>query len=184
MNSFNQQKIASICGAPGHDQYFCDDARIKKRIFTYADFICRNGITAFLNREYPEPDNKNIILNEIDGRLFCVDGNCHLVSLLIACPSLTIGDLRQYAPKVIRFWNKGIEYNRNIYPYDIYIPYRINTDKIPSVRYGIDYFKSHSEKVKIIPADIPFDSRLFLPLERGCPLFQTAISMLKETAAS
>lgn len=180
MKSFDDTKIAYICGAPGHHLFFCSDREIQNRIFEYVSFIQSKGERAFLAREYPDPNRKNIIINNIEGRLFCVDGNCHMVSLMIACPDLTLGKLRYLVPDVVRFWTKGIENWKNIgHPYDVYIPYHINTDRIPSVREGFDCFNGRFDKVKIIPADIPFDSVLFSLPERGYPLFQTALSVLK-----
>lgn len=179
-----QQPVAFICGSPGHDQYFRNNFKAKQRIFELAEYAGARGIGAFLRREYPTPATKNFIINEIDGRLFCVDGNCHLVSLLIAYPGLTIEDLLHDSPAVVRFWRKGVEDGRNDgKPYDVYIPYRIFTEKIPDVRCGIDGSKPAGEKTKIIRADIPFDSSLFLTQERGYPLYQTAISVLKKTMA-
>lgn len=186
MNNQNlyQQTVAFICGSPGHDEYFRSDFKAKQRILAFAEYAKIHGINAFLQREYPNPETKSIILNEIDGRLFCVDGNCHLVSLVIAKPDLTVGELLQYSPEVVRFWHKGIEGSKNTgAPYDVYIPYRIFTKKIPDVKCGIDYSKSPYSRTKIIRANIPFDSELFLERERGYPIYQTAISVLNNSIA-
>lgn len=184
IQTLRRQTVAFICGSPGHDQYFRNNFEAKQRILAFAEYAGARGVDAFLRREYPNPETKNIIINEIDGRLFCVDGNCHLVSLLIANPGLTIDELLHYSPKVVRFWRRGVEEGRNGgKPYDVYIPYRIFTEKIPDVRYGIDTSKPAGDKTKIIRGDIPFDSRLFLTQERGYPLYQTAISVLKKSMA-
>lgn len=175
MNHIKNKPIGTFCGALGHHKYFLTNQEARENIFSFSHYILTEGIEAFLRREYPAEGIKRIIINEIDNHFYIVDGNKHLVSLLLAKPDLTPGDLLQYNSSLLRFWKKGIEEtNSNGKPYEIFIPLHIDTNAVPQARIGYDNFKTPPETIKIIPADIPFDSPVFIPEDQGKPLRQTA----------
>ena len=180
-----RQFVSEACGAPGHHEHFLTDTIAYRKILVLTDYARMEGIDAYLRLEYPSPDKKSIIVNVINGKIYVVDGNRHLISLIIAKPDLTFGELMQHMPNVVRLWHEGIEGTQNVgKPYDVYIPYSISTERLPNARIGTDYFKMSHEQIKIISANIPFDSELFLPNEKGYPLYQTAIALLNRSSAA
>lgn len=168
------QRIGTLCGAPGHHTYFISDTHALIIFAGFYSYIKSNGISAFLNQEYPVSNDKRIIINQIDNGYYVVDGNKHLVSLLLLYPNLTIGELIRLHPTLFRFWKKGREYNSQSEPYDIYIPHHIDTHNIPDVMEGVDYSKPVPERIKIIRAEIPFNDKAFSEKDRGYLLEQTS----------
>lgn len=176
-NHLFSQKINSLCGAPGHHTYFISDIHALNIFAKFYRYIKSNGIALFLDREYPVSGDKHIIINQIDNGYYVVDGNKHLVSILLLYPNITIGELMQLHPNLFRFWKKGIESDSQPEPYDIYIPHQIDTHNIPDIKEGIDYFKPVPEPIKILPADVPSDSTVFTEKDRGYPLSKTAFAV-------
>lgn len=166
-------KFINFIGAPGHHQYFLTHTPAKSVIWDFCGYIRANGLSAFLNREYPPQGIKRIIINQAGGQWNVVDGNKHLVSILLAEPQLMVNDLLRIRPKLIRIWNCGMEYERQETPYNIFIPGHIDTTSLQNAKCGYDYFKNPPEKIKIIPANIPFDSTVFQEDDRGRALWET-----------
>lgn len=175
---FMNKPVAGLYGAPGHHQYFLSDEKTIKTIISFTQYIRTKGMEDFLRREYPLHSTKRIIINEINNKLYVVDGNKHLICLLLVNPNIRLGNLMHYSFGIIRYWNKGFEsFQNNGIPYEIFIPHRIDTSAVSGARTGYDYFKNPPEKIRIIPADIPFDSPPFKSDERGKPLWLTASSL-------
>ena len=165
--------LVSLIGSPGHHLYFLTNMQTKLIIQNSCEYIRIFGLTAYLEREYPSNRNKHIIINQTGKQFNVVDGNKHLVSILLAEPKLTINELLQIKPELIRFWDCGIENCHQRNPYDIFIPNHIDTSSIENVRNGYDCFKNPPEKIKIIPANIPFNSAAFSERDRGRTLEET-----------
>lgn len=165
--------LMNFIGAPGHHQYFLTDTPTKATIWNSLKYIRANGLSAFLDHEYPLRGTKRIIINQTGETWNVVDGNKHLVSILLENPRLTVNDLLRIRPDLVRMWNCGMEYEWQEKPYDIFIPNHIDTTLIQNTRCGYDYFKKPPEKIKIIPANIPFHSMAFHENDRGRPLWET-----------
>lgn len=178
--NFQTLRIASLISSPGHHNWFLTDKGCQNVILRDVRFIRENGFSDYLRKEYPLPQRKQIILNIINGRFYIVDGNRHLCSLLIAIPDFTLGQLVFCNPAYLRVWKRGYESPAQQTPFEIYIPDRINTDKLDSVKTGIDYFKTPCQKTKILRADIPFDSNAFCSADRGRPLYETALAFTQK----
>lgn len=165
--------LINLIGALGHHQYFLTNIPTKSIIQDFCTYIRTNGLSAFLDQEYPSRGIKRIIINQTREQFNVVDGNKHLVSILLVNPQLMINDLLQIRPDLIRIWNCGIECEQQKIPYDIFIPNHIDTTYIKNARCGYDYFKNPPEKIKIIPANIPFNSTAFNEKDRGRILGET-----------
>lgn len=165
--------LTNLIGAPGHHQFFLTNIPTKSIIQNSCKYIRTNGLAAFLSREYPSQGTKRIIINQTGETFHVVDGNKHLVSILLAYPWLMINDLLKIRPNLIRFWDFGIEYEQQRTPYDIFIPNHIDTSSIQNARCGYDHFKNPPERIKIISANIPFNSTAFQERDRGRALGET-----------
>lgn len=174
---------STLIGAVGHHSYFLTNSSAQNRIYIHANRIFSFGLSQYLNDEYLATAqggtlNKNFIINEIDGRYFLLDGNLHMLSIILAMPTITLGEIIKSAnqPNIIRFWKNGYENHLSTQkePYDTYVPLNICTDRIIGAYEGTDYFKQPPESIFIIPSNIPYDSVLFHPAQRGQPLWKTA----------
>lgn len=165
--------LINLISAPGHHTYFLTNAQTRSIIQNSCAYIRTNGLSAFLDREYPTHGRKRVIINQAGGQFNVVDGNKHLVSILLAYPQLTVNGLLQIRPNLVRFWDCGFEYEQQRTAYDIFIPNHIDTSLLQNVRCGYDHFKNPPEKIKIIPANIPFDSTAFCEDDRGRALWET-----------
>lgn len=172
--------IGCACGAPRHDYYFKKNDSVSCSILEMAHYGRRHGIQALLRREYPDTDTKNIIVNIIDDRIFVVDGNRHLVALLMVKPDLTFGELQNYRTGLVRIWFAGVEEGKNsaVTPYDVYIPDAVTISNIPKAHKGMDHFKNPPSPINIVPANFRFDSNALTRIDRGYPLYQTTIAVL------
>ena len=172
--------IGCACGAPRHDYYFRKDDSTSCSILELAQYGRCHGIQALLRREYPDTATKNIIVNIIDNQVFVVDGNRHLVALLMVKPDLTFGELNTHHTGLLRIWFAGVEEGRNsaFMPYDVYIPDAVTISNIPKAHKGVDRFKNPPSPINIVPASFRFDSNTLTSIDRGYPLYQTAIAVL------
>lgn len=179
-------KAANLVGAVGHHAFFLTSASAQNRIQIHVNRILAFGLKQYLNEEYLSTIqnnklSKSFIINEIENRHFLLDGNLHMVAIILALPATTIGDIVQAAGRadIIRFWKNGYEDSPAIQknPYDTYIPLHICTDKIAGAHKGMDYFKNPPEEIFIIPSNIPYDSMLFSPPQQGQPLGITAMAL-------
>lgn len=163
--------LRSLIGSPGHHHYFLTDPHARGELLRAKDYILAHGLPAYVLREYPPHREKRIIINQIGERFYVVDGNKHLVAMLLVNPNLCVGDLECTRSGLFRFWNCGIEDERiqNV-PYDVYIPMHIDTSAIRNVKIGYDFFKAVPPKTKIIPADTVFDGPEFSEIDKGRPL--------------
>lgn len=170
-------KPALFIGSPGHHKWFLQNEDCQSAIFEAVDFIRHQGIDSYLKREYPRPEDKQIIINRIGEEYYVVDGNKHLTAMLIACPELTVGRLIASHPALIRLWKTGYESSEQYAPYDVYIPVSVDTSALSDARTGTNYFVNPPSATKIITADIPFDSKVFAKEDRGRPLYETALAL-------
>lgn len=176
-------KLQNLTGSPGHHHYFLTDPRAREEIIRARNDILAHGLPAYVLREYPPHGDKRIIINQIGGRFYVVDGNKHLVAMLLVQPNLRMADLGRIHSRLFRFWNRGIEDGgRQSVPYEIYIPMHIDTSSIPNVKIGYDFFKAVPQKTKIIPASIPFDSPKFSKVDQGRSLAET-VSAFRSAAS-
>lgn len=167
--------VARACGAPGHHHYFTTHRETALSILAMADISRQQGLAQMLLWEYTNPRTKNIIVNNIDGQVFLVDGNRHCVAALLADPTLTFGDLEAARPGILRIWQAGVEAGRNTHenPYDVYIPADIDISRIPEARLGMDYFKNPPTPTAIVPGSFRADSPLLSETDRGRLLAET-----------
>ena len=174
--------VGCSCGAPGHDYYFKTNDSASCSIMEMAQYGRSHGILALLRREYPDTKAKNIIINIIEEQTFVVDGNRHLIALLIIKPSLTFAELNIYRAGLVRIWFAGVEDGKNSAstPYDVYIPDKVSIGNIPGAHKGMDYYKNPPTPTNIIPADFRFDSQKLNYIDRGYPLYQTAIAIMEK----
>lgn len=171
-------KLQSMIGSPGHHHYFLTDPYARESLLLARDYIRVYGLSAYVLREYPPHGEKRIIINRIGKQFYVVDGNKHLVAMLLAYPDLRMEDLNRISSSLFRIWNQGVEdEERQSVPYEVYIPVHIDTSAIRNVKIGYDFFKTVPQKTKIIPADIPFDSPRFSPIDKGRPLSETAAAL-------
>lgn len=173
--------LRDACGAVRHDHFFKTDKDAFNSIIELSDFAKTMGAKAMLRREYPDTGSKNIIVNIIDGKPYVIDGNRHCVSLLIAEPDLTFGDLEALRPGILRVWQAGVEEGKNTpeEPYEVYIPIDVDISGIPGARQGTDYFKDPPAPTNIVPGSFPPNSRLLPERDRGRPLGETVDSLLQ-----
>lgn len=173
--------LSKACGAVRHDYYFKTSKTALESIRELSDFAKSWDIKAMLRREYPDTSSKNIIVNIIDGKPYVIDGNRHCVSLLIAKPDLTFGDLESLHHGVLRVWQSGVEEGKNTAetPYEVYIPVDVDISDIPGARQGTDFFKNPPAPTNIVPGSFPPDSQLLPEEDRGRPLGETANVIIK-----
>ncbi len=167
-------KVMDAISSPGHDRHFCTDEACRDIIFEHADYIAQNGIINYLNKEYKNSGEKNIIINVIGETCYVVDGNKHLVAIMLSGfknAHLTFGELEEYCPGLLRIWFEGSE-NGNA-PYDVYIPVSVNTDRIEGVRITKDYFKAGYPDTKVVSGALRFDDDCFDLDDRGKALRRT-----------
>ena len=167
-------KLMDAVSSPGHDHHFCTDEACKGIIFSHADYIAENGIVKYLEKEYKNCPEKNIIVNVIDDSCYVVDGNKHLIAIMLSSlknANLTFGELESYCPGLLRVWFGGSE-NGNA-PYDVYIPVGVNSDGIEGVRITKDYFKEGHPETKVVSGTLKFDDPIFSPEDRGKALKRT-----------
>lgn len=185
-------KAINLIGAVGHHSFFLTNHPAKNRIRIHVSRILAFGLKQYLNEEYlstieNEKLGKSFIVNEIEDQYFLLDGNLHMLSIILALPTTTLGDIMQTAERsdIIRFWKNGYENSPNIQknPYDTYIPLDICTEKIAGAHKGVDHFKNPPEDILIIPSNIPYNSMLFLSQHRGQPLGVTATALLDQYSA-
>ncbi|MBE6992568.1 MAG: leucine-rich repeat domain-containing protein [Ruminococcaceae bacterium] len=162
-------------GAVRHDYFFRTDREAFNSIIELSDFAKKQGVKAMLDREYPDIGSKNIIVNIIDGNPYVIDGNRHCVSLLMADPYITFGDLEALCPGILRIWHAGVEEGKNSAenPYEVYIPIDVDISSVPGAHRGIDYFKDPPAPTNIVPGSFPPDSELLPEDDRGCRLSDT-----------
>ena len=155
-------------------RYFCINKGCKNIIFDHADYIVKKGLVSYLEREYKGNQEKNIIVNVINDSCYVVDGNKHLVAILLGLSGKedpTFGDLEKKCPGLLRIWFEGSE-NGNP-PYDVYIPMTVNTDNIENVKVTVDCFKPDKPQTKVITGSVKFDDPAFPEEDRGRKLFET-----------
>lgn len=172
-----QTPCAQFIGAIGHHTFFLQDASARARLQRFCTAIRQNGVAWFLKREYPQGLDKAIIVNRIGDALYVVDGNAHLLSLVLCDASITLRALVQAAghQHFVRIWQDGWEAGSGQREaYETYIPPTTDTTRVPQWRAGVDGFKQPPISIKIIPSNVPFDSACFAACDRGRPLQQTA----------
>lgn len=183
------EPCSSFVGAVGHHAHFTQCARARERIAHFCETIRHVGTAAFIEREYPRPgempadraDAKAIIVNVVNATPCLVDGNAHLVSLVMCDPGLTLSGLVHQAGRCdfVRIWHEGWEPgSRQDGPYVTYIPPDTDVRRIPWAQDGVNGFVQPPARVKVIPSGIAFDSTLFSVADRGRPLGETARSLL------
>jgi len=174
--------VGLAIGAPGHDRFFRENKAAAESIAEMADFARHRGLTALLEREYPDVGSKSIILNRIGKDVYAADGNRHLTALLIYDPALRFAQLEEARPGLLRLWHAGVEAGLNTAetPHEVYIPFEVDTSRVACAREGMDFFKNPPAPTKIVPADFRSDSPLLSPEDRGRPLYQTAIALLRD----
>lgn len=175
-----REPCKTFVGAVRHHGYFTGQASALNRIRDFCGRIARDGARAFVDEEYPVGSGKAMIVNEVEGRLCLVDGNAHLVALLVCDPELTLGGLAEAVGRsdFIRLWQGGWEQGSGQEgAYDIYVPLEADVSRIPGSRSGVDGFKQPPEDINVIPPTVPFDSPLFSLCDRGRILAETANSV-------
>lgn len=174
-------QCAELIGAIGHHHYFLSNTAARTRLKRFCREIQNDGQEAFLQREYPAFSDKAVILNQIGKRVFVVDGNAHLLALLLCCATLTVGCLQRIHPTLFRFWRNGWEDGSGqSAAYDTYIPRSINASRLAGARQGMDGFQSPPSPIWVIPSNIPFDTKALKPEDRGYPLGETATALAKQ----
>ena len=167
--------IKELITSTGHHRHFTEEESLAELFRGYRRKIRDCGLDAFLREEYPNTADKNIIVNVVGDKCCIIDGNKHMVTILLSCPvvrDFTVGQLDSMRPGLFRIWFGGIEgYNNE--PYDVYIPMDIDTDKIPETRVTVDYFQPGHPLTKVIPANISFDDERFGERDRGRPIMET-----------
>jgi len=165
------RSLGSCICSVGHYAYFMNNQATGERIAADVEFIRKNGLDAYIQAEYKNYPDKAIIINEICGNLYIVDGNRHALAIYLARPETKIEDLN-----CIRFWNEGLELKGegsyvNERPYTVYIPVETDTDLLKSSGISVstinDYFKPGAPLTKEITASLGFDSILFRGESRG-----------------
>lgn len=167
---------SEMIGAIRHHAHFTESEEARVRIGGFVRTIRELGVQGFVDREYPVGSGKAFIVNEAAGRLCVVDGNAHLVALAMHDPAITLAKLVEATgrPEVVRLWREGWEAGSGQdRPFDVYIPFEADASRIPACREGLDGFKNPPLRMKIIPADIAFDSPLFSVADRGRPIGET-----------
>lgn len=165
-----------LIGAVGHHRHFTANSAARERLLRFRERILQEGAEAFFREEYPARSGKAFIVNVADGKACLVDGNAHLVSLVACFPLLKLSDLAALSGRtdIVRIWEDGWEEGSGqSAPYDVYVPVEIDTSHIPGARIDTDWFKHPPAPTKVIPPCISFDDPLFIPGDRGVPLFQT-----------
>lgn len=178
---------SSLVGAVGHHTYFLRTPAARARIARFCEAIRSEGIGAFLEAEYPRArkggargEGKAFIVNVVGGTPCLIDGNAHLMSLVLCHPAVTLAELCEAAGRddLVRIWRAGWEEGSGqAAPYDVYIPPDTRTDRIPGARRGVDGFRQPPLVIKIVSAGIASDSLLFDEADRGRPLGQTAAAL-------
>ena len=166
-----------LVGAVGHHWFFSHNAAAQERLSGFVRDIRRDGVDWFLREHYPRTGEKRVIVNQIGGRFYLVDGNAHMLALVLANPGIRFSGLVDAVGhgSFARFWRDGWEEGSGqVEPYETYIPFDTDTERLPSAREGYDAFKPTPERIKIIPSNIPFDSPLLSERDRGRPLGETA----------
>lgn len=173
--------LSKACGAVRHDHFFKTDKDAFNSIKELSGIAKKQGVKAMLDREYPDTGAKNIIVNIIDGKPYVIDGNRHCVSLLLAEPYLTFGDLEALCPGILRIWYAGVEEGSNTAenPYQVYIPIDVDVSSIPGAHRGIDFFKTPPAPTNIVPGSFPPDSELLPDVDRGLPLSETVTALIQ-----
>lgn len=185
------EPCARLIGAVGHHAYFTQNAGARERIDLFCGRIMRDGIVAFMGEEYPRlaaatpdrADAKAVIVNVINATPCLVDGNAHLLSLVMCRPDLTLAELVRLTRRIdfLRVWHDGWEPgSRQENPYDTYIPPDTDVRHVPGARDGVNGFVRPPARVKVIPSTIAFDSVLFSAADRGQPIGETA-RVLRQT---
>lgn len=171
--------VRRACGAPRHDYFFRSHQKTAESILEMAEYGREHGLTALLEREYPDTGAKNIIANVIDDQVFVADGNRHCAALLLIREELTFGDLERERPGLLRIWFAGVEEGRNTpeTPYDVYIPADVDISRIPEAKLGTDWFKNPPAPTLIVPGSFRADSERLNEQDRGCPLGETALAV-------
>lgn len=177
-----QMPCAQFIGAIGHHKYFLHNESARTRLRRFCAAIRQNGMAWFLNSEYPAGAEKAIIVNLIDGTPCVVDGNAHLLSLVLCDASVTLQALVRAAGRrgFVRIWQDGWEAEHGQQQaYETYIPPTTDTTRLPVWRDGWDGFKQPPIRIKIIPSNVRFDSACFAESDRGRPLKQTAMALTR-----
>lgn len=166
----------TFVGAVRHHRHFTEDEAARRRLESFRERIAVHGVKAFVDEEYPPGSGKAVIVNEIAGRGFLVDGNAHLVALVACVPDLTLTQLAELAGRddFIRIWREGWEPGSGQgEAYEVFIPSATDARLVPGCYDGTDGFKDPPQPTKIMPATVPFDSASFAPEDRGRPLCET-----------
>ena len=176
-----QYSIINAIGSPRHDHYFKNSEHAQNNIKKLVKAVKENGDAGMLKTEYPDTTQKNIIINIIGDNFYIVDGNKHLISMLLVNPNLRFIDIEQMHPGVIRIWKAGVEEGRNTVEtrYEVYIPVDVDISRIDGGHKGVDYFKNPPRETNIIPGDFPFDSPLLNDADRGVALKDTVEALSK-----
>ena len=183
-----QLPCSSFVGAVGHHAYFTRMSAARARIGGFCEAIRSRGIRAFIEAEYladrckGAAENKAFIVNVVGDAPCLIDGNAHLVALVLCDPDVTLARLCAVAGRTDfgRVWQAGWEKGSGqSAPYDVYVPPATRTDRIPGAREGMYGFKCPPVPIKIISAGIASNSPLFDEADRGRPLGETA-AVLRE----
>lgn len=174
---------ATFVGAVRHHAHFLESEAARARLLGFRDDVRTNGVRAFVDREYPPGSGKAMIVNEVAGRFCLVDGNAHLVALVMCDADLTLARLVEEAGRAdfVRLWRDGWERGSGQEAaYETFIPIDADTANVPGAREGVDGFKRPPQPTKIVPSTIAFDSPLFAEADRGRALGETARLLLEQ----
>ena len=182
MDNVMTMPCTEFVGAVRHHAHFLEDEASRARLRRFRDAIRAEGVRAFLDREYPAGGDKALIVNVTAGRTCLVDGNAHLVALVMCDVGVTLARLVEESGRAdfVRRWHDGWEEGSGQEAaYEVYLPLDADTSRIPEAYEGTDWFKDPSQPTKIMPATIAFDSPLFAERDRGRPLGETARRVLE-----
>lgn len=171
---------AQLVGAVGHHAHFTSDDAARARVIGFREAVARRGLGAFLRDEYPTGSGKAFIVNVVDGVPCLIDGNAHLVGVVMAQPEVTLADVVEAAGcgDIVRIWDAGWEYGSGQETaYDVYVPIETDISRIVGAREGVDYFKKPPQPTKIVPGTIASCSTLFAERDRGVALGLTAAAL-------
>lgn len=167
----------TFVGAVRHHAHFVEDEAARARLAWFCDVIRTRGMAAFLAREYPPGSDKALIVNEIGGTPCVVDGNAHLVALVLCDPYVTLARIVEAAGRagIVRLWKEGWEAGSGQEAaYETYIPVDADTTRLSEAYEGTDWFKDPPQPTKVIPSTIPFDTPALSERDRGRTLAETA----------
>lgn len=172
-----ERPCGTFVGAVRHHAHFVGDEAARARLARFRDVVRTRGMAAFLAQEYPPGSDKALIVNEIGGTPCVVDGNAHLVALVLCDPDVTLARIVEAAGRagIVRLWKDGWEAGSGQEAaYETYIPTATDTTRLPEAREGTDWFKDPPQPTKIMPSTIPFDTPALPERDRGRTLAETA----------